>query len=373
MTVIGISGSYGGLNVGDEAILTAAVAELRAGIPGVEIVVFSRDAEHTRANRDVDRVVPARSLTRAEITPEVARLDLFLLGGGGILYDGEAAIYLRDVRIAQALGVPTMTYAISAGPLTRAEDRVAVRETLDAMACLTVRDGQARRLLEEVGVDQDIIVTADPALLLTPEPFSEAMLHREGIHQSGRLVGLSVREPGGAAPELSAARYHELIADAADFIAERFGADVLFVPLERDDIRHAHRVIAQMSAPYRASVLKGSYSPRQILGLMEHLDMAIGMRLHFVIFAALASVPVIALPYAPKVAGFLEKLGLPARVPVHEDRTGLLLAHIDHLWDRRREAAELLTTRIAPLQVQARQTNELVLRALGRQVAPLHA
>lgn len=50
MTVIGTSGSYGGLNVGDEAILTSAVMQLRAAVPGVEIVVFSRDAEHKWAS-----------------------------------------------------------------------------------------------------------------------------------------------------------------------------------------------------------------------------------------------------------------------------------------------------------------------------------
>src|SRR3546814_1793339 len=36
-TAIGISGSYGGLNLGDEAILASAIAQFRAEIPGVEI------------------------------------------------------------------------------------------------------------------------------------------------------------------------------------------------------------------------------------------------------------------------------------------------------------------------------------------------
>ena len=52
-TTIGISGSYGGLNVGDEAILTCALAELRAHVPDVQVVVFSRDPRHTGAHYDV--------------------------------------------------------------------------------------------------------------------------------------------------------------------------------------------------------------------------------------------------------------------------------------------------------------------------------
>ncbi len=93
---VGISGSYGGLNLGDEAILKGIVKELRRALP-VEITVFSRDAEDTRQRHEVERVVPVRKLSRDEVLPEIQRLDLLILGGGGILFDGEAQIFLREV------------------------------------------------------------------------------------------------------------------------------------------------------------------------------------------------------------------------------------------------------------------------------------
>ncbi len=52
----------------------------------------------------------------------------------------------------------------------------------------------------------------------------------------------------------------------------------------------------------RATVLKGEYTSGQLLSLMAHFDFAVGMRLHFLIFAALAGTPFVALPYAGKVA-----------------------------------------------------------------------
>jgi polysaccharide pyruvyl transferase WcaK-like protein len=73
MPTIGISGSYGGLNLGDEAILTCAVEELRAAMPDVTIVVFSRHRAHTEAHHAVNRV------------------------------------YLREIQIALELGVPTLS------------------------------------------------------------------------------------------------------------------------------------------------------------------------------------------------------------------------------------------------------------------------
>lgn len=44
---IGISGSYGGMNLGDEAILEGIIAQLRATLPA-DITVFSRNPEPCR-------------------------------------------------------------------------------------------------------------------------------------------------------------------------------------------------------------------------------------------------------------------------------------------------------------------------------------
>src|SRR3546814_18796317 len=77
-------------------------SQFRAEIPGVEIVVFSRNADHTREHHAVDRVLSPRDALREEIVPEIRRLDLLLLGGGGILYDTEAQCYLREAEIGRA-------------------------------------------------------------------------------------------------------------------------------------------------------------------------------------------------------------------------------------------------------------------------------
>jgi polysaccharide pyruvyl transferase CsaB len=364
-TRIGISGSYGGLNVGDEAILTCMLAELEAHVPDLEIVVFSRDARHTARHYDVDRVVPVREWGQELVAPELAGLDLLLLGGGGLLFDGEAAAFLREVRIAQELGVPTMTYAIGAGPLQDAEEREMVRATMANVDRITVREHGAQRLLEEIGVANEIVVTADPALLLQPEPFTEAMLAREEIQPGRALVGMSVREPGRAAPTLDMARYHELLAKAADFIVSRYRADVVFVPTEAADVRPADQVISLMANAGHARVLRGRYRPGEVLGLMEHFEMAVGMRLHFVIFAALAGVPVLPLPYAGKVTSMLDRLELPGQGLLHDQRPGPLLVQLEELWDVRAETRARLPERVRALQDDARRTTPEVLDVLA--------
>ncbi|AIR96963.1 polysaccharide pyruvyl transferase family protein [Streptomyces glaucescens] len=332
---IGLLGSYGGFNLGDEAILTCMLRCLRTHRPQARLVALSRNAEHTRANHPaLDEVVDWEGVPQRRLLDVLSRLDLLVLGGGGILYDGEARRYLRLVAAAQARGVRTFAYAIGAGPLRETEDREAVRTVLAGMAEVVVRDEESHLVLEEAGLDRDVVVTADPALLLPPEPFTDRMMRQEGIPaEAHRLVGMSVREPGRAAEKLDEGDYHALLADVADFLVRRLDAHVVFVPMERQDVHHAHGVLSRMTAPDRGRILHSVYSPGQVLGFMAHLDLVVGMRLHFLIFAALSGLPVLPLPYSGKVFDFARRLGAPALVGVAREQAGLLLAEVDRLWD----------------------------------------
>lgn len=361
---IGVTGSYGGLNLGDEAILKSIIAQLRAALPA-EIVVFSRNAEDTLRRHDVEHAVPVRDISRAEAKAAVADLDVLIFGGGGILYDDEAEVYLREVNLAHELGVPVMVYAVSAGPLRTRSARERVADAMSKAAVITVRDRHGRQLLEDIGVHRDILITADPALLLEPEPLRSDTLLREGLDLSRRLVGFSVREPGPAAPEIDVDHYHALLANAADFIVDRWKADIVFVPMERGqmDVQHSHAVISRMQNATHATVLKGNYSASQLLTLVSHFQFAVGMRLHFLIFSALQKVPFVALPYSSKVTGLLQDLGMDMP-PLDDVNTGRLLAIIDQSWDLRTSLRNRIAQRLPPLQARARQSNELLLRLL---------
>jgi len=363
---IGISGSYGGLNLGDEAILESIVTQLRAGTPA-EITVFSRNPADTEQRHQVDRAVPVRELSRNEARQEVARLDLLVLGGGGLLYDGEIDIYLREVLLANELGVPVMIYAISAGPLAQRSSRELTRQALMPAALITVRDRQGARLLEEVGLQRAIHVTADPALLMQAQPLPEDALTREGLDLPRRRIGFSVREPGPAAPGMSVDHYHDLLANAADFMVRRLDADVVFIPLERGhkDLQHSHAVVAQMQCAQRATVLKGEYSPGQMMSIIAGFEFCVGMRLHFLIFSALQGIPFVALPYASKVTGLLQDLEMDTP-PLDDVNPGRLLAMIDHAWDFRAHIQARIQERLPALQERARENNRLLVSLLAQ-------
>ncbi len=361
---VGISGSYGGMNLGDEAILQSIITQLRASLP-VEITVFSRNAEDTKKRHNVEKVIQVRDLTRVEVRPEIQRLDLFILGGGGILFDTEAEIFLRELEVAREEGVPNMVYAVGVGPLSNESTRKRIKNVLSNVDVITVREREAKKTLEEIGVNREIIVTADPAFLLEPEPLPKDISEQEPVCKKPMLIGLSVREPGPAAPNLDPAFYHSLIANAADFVISRLDASVVFVPMERQvlDVQNSHAVISKMLRPQCAWVLKGEYTPGQLLSYMGRFDFVIGMRLHFLIFAALQGVPFVALPYASKVSGLLEELKTPMP-PINQVNAGLLNAYIDQAWDERTQMKTKIQQLLPELKKRAQENNQLAVELL---------
>lgn len=334
--------------------------ELRASLD-VDVVVFSRNPQDTEKRHKV-RALPIREMHKDNVFEELKKVDLFILGGGGILFDGLAEGFLRDVNWAKELGIPVMIYAISVGPLKAPESKQLVVEPLNKVDKITVREGEAKRLLHDLGVNQEIEVTSDPALLLEPESFTKEMLKKEGINPETPLVGFSVREPGAPAPDLNVEHYHAILANAADFMVERFDAQVLFVPMERGenkDPQHSHAVISKMAKAQRAGVLKGEYTSGQVLGLVQHMSFAVGMRLHFLIFAAIHNVPFVPLPYASKVSGFLTDLEMPMPA-ITELNVGKLCAFLDRTWDIRAKVKKQLEQKVPLLQQRAKTNNQIL-------------
>ncbi len=368
---VGISGSYGGLNLGDEAILHSIIGQLRNSVD-VEITVFSRNAQDTNVRHNVEKVVEVRNFTKVEITTDVRDLDLFILGGGGIFYDKEVDIYLRELEIAVDNNISSMVYAVGAGPLNNINSRKKVKEALNKVEIITVREREAKKLFEHIGVTNQILVTADPAFLLNSESLPVGTLKFEAMRKERVLIGMSVREPGPAAPDIDPNFYHDLLANAADFVISRLDADVLFVPMERKifDTQHSHAVIGKMLQPQHASVMKGEYSAGQLLTFMKNFDFTIGMRLHFLIFSALQGVPFVALPYASKVSGLLDNLQIPMP-PLNQVSSGLVDAHIDKAWDERSSTKARMAQLLPNLKSLAAENNRLAVDLLtGKRSEP---
>ena len=308
MPKVVISGYYGFYNSGDEAMLYAMLQALRKTVPGLEVTVLSRDPGFTA------REFGVHSISRVNIRQvyqELHKADLLISGGGGLLQDatGPNSIiyYLGVVAMARFLGKPVFFYAQGIGPVRTNLGRFLIRLVVNRVSTITVRDPDSRDELVSIGVKRPpVYVTADPVLGLDPALLDlkrgREILASLGI-EDGPVAGISVR------PWKGLNGYKRVLARVADDLAAK-GWRVLLVPMHRPVDAESCREVAGLMRG-KSYLLNNHTGFMDLLSVAANLDLAMGMRLHFLIFGALFGVPLIGIPYDPKVNRFLQSVGQP--------------------------------------------------------------
>lgn len=325
-----IVGASGFTNLGDDAILAAMLAELRAAIPGVRLVIATGDPAMLTADSPWggDDVTPL-PFDDAAIAQALTQADLLIIGGGGFIYDYDARIsthaflhgdgslfypHYRAIVTAHTLGVPIHVYAIGVGSLVTAAGRGLTRTVLSLASAITVRDPLSLIELHLAGLRHPVPeLTADPALGLMPIRSPKPV-------ENTPIVGFVARawlRLGGdwtTSGRERFERYIDWLAAGADYAVERWGATPLFLPLQRrydDDREIEAQIIARMRHGERARLLDDRGDFRALQATLGGLDALVSARLHPLILAGLAGVPPIGVALSPKVRAFLQTLGVP--------------------------------------------------------------
>jgi polysaccharide pyruvyl transferase CsaB len=371
-----IAGWYGNGNVGDEAILHGIARAVRAHAEGYPLTAFSASPSHTAATAPVKATRRSLPLRGSQLFVEIATLAVYrfyVLGGGGLLKDmggrsGNCHRWLWPVRAAQLAGKTTMTYAIGAEMIEFEASKRIIRSTLDRCELVTVRDPASSRLLKDIGVRANIVVTADPAVLLQrddaprvtvdhPEPMLAVTL-RHWFTSS-----YHVDNPG------LVDRLHGEVARALDRLVAEFNARVLFVPFREDPIDDDRVICGDVAALMRfreRATITSVPSPEQAAEHFRAASFAIGMRLHSTILAAAAATPFVAIGYMPKVRDFLQHAGTPDALIELSDAnsTGAIENKIVESFRARHRARQTLL-RTMPLHRKLAHLNGEMLVALA--------
>ena len=299
-----ICGAYGMRNAGDEAVLSALLAELRKIDPDMPITVLSRAPKETQAIHGVEAIY---SFNLPRVWRAMRRSRLFLHGGGSLVQDATSRrslwYYLYTLVAAKRRHNRVMLYGCGIGPVTRPGNRRLAGRIINRFVdAITLREEQSLETLRALGVTKpEIIVAAEPALALesAPAPEVDALCARFGMRAGQNYFCLCVRHWPGMEQK------HELFAAAAQYAREKYGLTPLLLCLNpKQDEADAAR-IRELIRGETLLVTESMEAP-QLIGLLGRMEAVMSMRLHALIFASSRAVPLIGVSYDPKVASFFE-------------------------------------------------------------------
>jgi len=310
-----LSGYYGFHNAGDEAILKVFLQSAKTLAAPPEITVLSSNPADTSARygtRAIHRFRPLKLLFAIKGT------DVLVSGGGSLLQDKSSTrsivYYLTIIRLAKRFGKPVMIYANGIGPVSRERNRRRVKKVVSQADIISLREEHSKRELEEIGVTgKNITVSADPIFLLktTDEAGAEAALRAAGVPEETPCIGISLRSLR------TNAQFPEQMAKLADRFTEELGLTVVFLPMHLPyDSEISREVMQKMK--HTSYLLDDKFSPETLIAITAKMEMVLAMRLHTMLFAAKAEIPVIGLICDPKIAYFCEKLHQPSAGAVED-------------------------------------------------------
>lgn len=365
MPKVVISGYYGFHNSGDEAMLYAMLPALKKNIPGLEVTVLSRDPAGTAREFGVKAVSRDRL---CRVLGAIRRADLLISGGGGLLQDVTSlksiAYYLGIVALAKLFKKPVFFYGQGVGPVHTAPGRMMVRMVAGRVDLITVRDADSKAELLGMGVTRPpILVTADPVLGLDP-----ALVNRGRGRAILAGLGVEDRPVAGIAVRhwKRLQEYKRAVAETADRLSGE-GWAVLLVPMHYpEDVGACREVAGLMKSRGLLFEQKGDFL--DVLSVTANLDLAIGMRLHFLIFGAIFGVPLVSISYDPKVDRFMELLGLQTGIKAENLDCGTLYRQVRQALAGQVQILAAMRERLALLSREALRNAELAAGLLNNKM-----
>ncbi|MDK2865984.1 MAG: hypothetical protein PWP51_75 [Clostridiales bacterium] len=362
MNKIVISGFYGFHNIGDEAILRTLTTQFRAIDPAVQITVLSNHPEETRQKFNV-RAVDRSNAFR--VFAEIMKCNILISGGGSLLQDVTSArsihYYLSIIRAGLLFRKRVVLLSHGVGPLIRPKNRRRVRNVLNRVEVITVRDVKSAELLESIGVNMKrVSVTTDPVMgmPMADPALGKAILQKIGAWETSRKrVAIAIRQKDFRSDEKRA----KLLALTE---ALAVAHEVYYLPFYYKNDTKIYDDLHNLVGEHVHFVVE-KYQSQEFMSLVQNMDLLIGARLHSLIFALVAEVPFIGISYDPKIDNFLETISQNAVCSIEAFKPEAILSHVESIFEDYDEACQMVKDEKATLK--ARLTiNETVLNQLLR-------
>jgi polysaccharide pyruvyl transferase CsaB len=300
-----IIGYFGYGNTGDEAILESMISAFRKRNKDIKFIVFSGNPEFISSKYGVKSLSGSMRRNLKDVIKTIKDADLVILGGGGFLFDYKLLnllSWLLYVIVAKSLRRQVMIYAMGIGPINTRLGKLFAKYALNKVDIISVRDKGSKKLLIDLGVKKSpIFVTADPAIIAPYETEKKnSVLRVVDSNKKHNLIGIAIR------PWFNSDELKKVIAEVADSLIMDLNSTIVFIPMEYGMDYDISKEVSNLmiNSP---KIMKYS-TPQHIYETISQMDLVIGMRLHSLIFATKAAVPIVGIIYDPKVDYFLQEI-----------------------------------------------------------------
>ena len=358
-----MSGYYGFNNTGDEAIMLSMHKNIQQLGDNYHITVLSNKPEETREKYGIEAVY--RFGVR-DVFHAIRKSDVLLSGGGSLLQDSTSTrslmYYLSITVMAKMLRKKVMLYANGIGPVSGKRNRRLVKQVVNKADLITLREENSYEELLSMGVNpKKCFVTADPVFTMDGISREEAkdLLAAEGVPMDKPVVVVSVRN------WKDMDKFIGRFAELCDTIVEKYDRNIVFLGMQMpNDMTVSEKVRRKMKQ--EAYILKGNYSPYEVMGIISQADFILSMRLHTLIFAARQRVPLIGFIYDPKIEYYLEKLDMPSGGKLKEFDKEETLALVDEMIHNKQVFIDKLEKKEAELEKMAHRNEKYLAKLLEK-------
>lgn len=358
-----ITGYYGFLNSGDDAILTAMCEGIkRLGIP-TKTTILSNNPKATEKEYGVNATYRFNMFS---VIKEISSTDILLMGGGSLLQDRTSTrsliYYLSILFLAKLFGKKCMIYANGIGPIRRKINRYLTKLMVNRVDIVTLREHLSLKELDKLGINKPVIkVTADPVFSLDLKSIDlDAIFKDEEVDTTKPLIGVLFRDWNDKAI------YVEKMAYICDYIVENLDMNILFIPMKYPtDMEVANDIANAMQ--FKSFSLKKNYDVNTIIEVIGETKFVLSMRLHALLYAALKSIPMIGFIYDPKVKYFLKELKMYTIEDISDFQVEDVIKHIIEILNNYGDIQNNIQKEVTHLKIKASE-NEKYLAELVRKL-----
>ena len=322
-----IIANWAGVNLGDDAIFSALLNIIRNKVSkNANIFVLADNDKVIKANYNIADAVRIFDFYKVSNLKKIIRFlkksDLVIYGGGDLI--GGNIKSMSFLAMAKILGLPVMCCSVGVIPIRSKLKRFFTRIVLNHVDLITVRDQESEQRLHKLGVIKpQIMVTSDLAFSLSPNLSQNKLLQNinKKVDHSKIKIGINIRpfDPMYSSYRIwTEDKLIKFIPRVCDYMIEKYKASVLFIPMvikKRTKDYHKHlecddelfeKIIEKMKNKSSAILIDEDCTSQDLMGVLSQMQLVIAARLHVLLLASAAKVPVVALEYAPKIKSFMK-------------------------------------------------------------------